>query len=204
MSKEIFFNHIYDAQTSFRVLLNAFSHPGTIYSFDNFSLNLPIKLYKSNAIFALSLFDNNISFNVSYAYDKSVEEYLQLNTSAKVEPLHEADYVFLNGIEDNSDLIKQTKIGELLYPEKNATIILSVNKISSLSFADFNIKLNLTGPGIKDTNSLFVEGLEIQNIETIKLINAEFPLGVDVVITDANNLISSIPRSSTIEIIQNN
>jgi alpha-D-ribose 1-methylphosphonate 5-triphosphate synthase subunit PhnH len=41
MIKEIVFDAVFDAQKSFRLLLDAFSHPGTIYSFDHFEFNQP-------------------------------------------------------------------------------------------------------------------------------------------------------------------
>ena len=63
MNKEVSFDPIFDAQQAFRVLLDAFSHPGTLYSFENYELSHPKELATSNAIIALSLFDNNISLD---------------------------------------------------------------------------------------------------------------------------------------------
>ena len=49
MIKEVSFDPIFDAQQAFRVLLDAFSHPGKIYSFEQYALNQPTELYPSNA-----------------------------------------------------------------------------------------------------------------------------------------------------------
>jgi alpha-D-ribose 1-methylphosphonate 5-triphosphate synthase subunit PhnH len=203
MIKEIVFDAVFDAQKSFRLLLDAFSHPGTIYSFDHFEFNQPNELYKSNVIIALSLFDNNISFHASSSYNLNVENYLHLNASAKIENIETADYVFLNGQNDISNLIDQCKIGDLLYPEKNATIILAVNTISNDKIQQFDCQINLSGPGIQTTKNLYIKGLNLANLETIKSLNAEFPLGVDLILTDAFEKITVIPRSIQIEIIQN-
>jgi alpha-D-ribose 1-methylphosphonate 5-triphosphate synthase subunit PhnH len=100
-------------------------------------------------------------------------------------------------------LIDQCKIGDLLYPEKNATIILAVNTISNDTIQNFDCQINLSGPGIQTTNHLFVKGLNLANLETIKSLNEEFPLGVDLILTDAFEKITVIPRSIQIEIIQN-
>jgi alpha-D-ribose 1-methylphosphonate 5-triphosphate synthase subunit PhnH len=203
MIKEIVFDAVFDAQKSFRLLLDAFSHPGTIYCFDYFELNQPNELYKSNVIIALSLFDNNISFHASSSYNLNVENYLHLNSSAKIENIETADYVFLNGQNDISNLIDQCKIGDLLYPEKNATLILAVNTISNDKIPQFDCQINLSGPGIQTTNNLFIKGLNLANLETIKSLNEEFPLGVDLILTDSFEKITVIPRSIQIEIIQN-
>ena len=203
MIKETVFDAVFDAQKSFRLLMDAFSHPGTIHSFDHFELNQPIEIYKSNVIIALSLFDNNIGFHASSCYNLNVENYLHLNSSAKIENIETADYVFLNGQNDISNLIDQCKIGDLLYPEKNATIILAVNTISNDKIQNFDCQINLSGPGIQTTNHLFVKGLNLANLETIKSLNEEFPLGVDLILTDAFEKITVIPRSIQIEIIQN-
>ena len=68
MIKETVFDAVFDAQKSFRLLMDAFSHPGTIHSFNHFELNQPIEIYKSNAIIALSLFDNNIGSLIRFIY----------------------------------------------------------------------------------------------------------------------------------------
>ena len=115
-----------------------------------------------------------------------------------------ADYVFLNGSSDIAHLINECKIGELSYPEKNATIIISVAQISASTIDDYNFQLILSGPGIKSENILFVHGLSIETIQNIVSLNTEFPLGVDILFTDAFENICSIPRSILLQIIQKN
>ena len=204
MIKEVSFDPIFDSQQAFRVLLDAFSHPGKIYSFEQYALNQPTELYPSNAIVALSLFDNNISFHTASSYNENVATYIHLNTSSNIEVIEKADYVFLNGSSDIAHLINECKIGELSYPEKNATIIISVAQISASPIDDYNFQLILSGPGIKSENILFVHGLSIETIQNIVSLNTEFPLGVDILLTDAFENICSIPRSIVLQIIQKN
>lgn len=204
MIKEVSFDPIFDAQQAFRVLLDAFSHPGTLYSFENYELSQPKELATSNAIIALSLFDNNISFHSDSFYSETVEKYIHLNTSAKIEKIQVADYVFLDGKDSITTQIQACKNGELSYPEKNATLIISVEQLSAMPIANFDCHLTLSGPGIQTEQNVFVKGLAIQNIQTLQIVNAEFPLGVDILLTDTFENICAIPRSIALQIIQNN
>jgi alpha-D-ribose 1-methylphosphonate 5-triphosphate synthase subunit PhnH len=204
MIKEVAFDPIFDAQQAFRVLLDAFSHPGTLFCFENYELSQPKELTTSNAIIALSLFDNNISFHSASFYSETVEKYIHLNTSAKIEKIHEADYVFLNGKDSIKNQIQACKNGELSYPEKNATLIISVEQLSVLPIEHIDCHLTLSGPGIQTEQNVFIKGLAIQNIQTLQIVNAEFPLGVDIILTDTFENICAIPRSIALHIIQNN
>jgi len=53
MIKETAFDIIFDAQSAFRVLLNAFSYPGTTYSFEKVNLSQPASFSYTNALIAL-------------------------------------------------------------------------------------------------------------------------------------------------------
>jgi alpha-D-ribose 1-methylphosphonate 5-triphosphate synthase subunit PhnH len=204
MVKEISFDFIYDAQREFRVLLNAFSHPGILYSFSHYALNTPKELYESNAIIAFTLFDNNISFYAANNYSLEIESYLHLNTNANSSAISKADYVFLNGILNVCEYIKECNKGDLLFPEKSTTIILSVEAISNEPITDFDFQINVEGPGVKHTNTLFIKGIDANNLHKLKNVNSEFPLGIDLILTDSLNNISAIPRSALLEFIQKN
>ena len=104
----------------------------------------------------MSLFDNNVSFHVVDPNNQAlIEEYIHLNTSAKLSSLKEADYIFLDGKDDLTRILKDAKIGELSYPEKNATIIMSAGKLSNRKFENNDCILNLSGPGIENSNLLY-------------------------------------------------
>jgi len=204
MIKETAFDIIFDAQSAFRVLLNAFSYPGTIYSFEKVNLNQPASFSYTNALIALSLFDNNTSFHSKTSYENDVENYIHLNTNAEIAEINKADYLFLNGSKDLSNELLQCKIGELSYPEKNATVIVMVKSLSNHVDFQYDYELRLQGPGIQERKSVFVSGLDIQNIVMLKNINTEFPLGIDLILTDSFENIISIPRSIAIEIFNKN
>jgi alpha-D-ribose 1-methylphosphonate 5-triphosphate synthase subunit PhnH len=133
-----------------------------------------------------------------------IQTYIHLNTNAVIENINSADYVFLNGKELISNFINECKSGDLSYPEKAATLIIKVEQLSVTPIDDFDCKLILSGPGIQSENILFVYGLLIQNIQSIQSLNTEFPLGVDIILTDASENICSIPRSISFQINQNN
>jgi alpha-D-ribose 1-methylphosphonate 5-triphosphate synthase subunit PhnH len=119
MFKESKFDQIFDAQNVFRIILESYSHPGLLYSFDEYKILKQDFWLASNAIIALSLFDNNVSFHVVDPINQPlIEEYIHLNTSAKLSCLKEADYIFLDGKEDLTRILNDAKIGEVSYPEK--------------------------------------------------------------------------------------
>ena len=199
MVKETEFDFVMDAQNAFRILLDAFSHPGIVYNISAFELSIPSGFSKANTLIALSLFDNNISFSVSNNYLKEVESFIMENTNAKHQTAQNADYVFFKGKEDITFLLEECNKGELMFPEKNATIIIEVTQISNQLINEQSIDLKLSGPGIESTNTLFVNGMHPANIELLKVINTEFPLGLDFLLTDELGQICAITRSTIIQ-----
>jgi alpha-D-ribose 1-methylphosphonate 5-triphosphate synthase subunit PhnH len=199
MVKETEFDFIMDAQRAFRIILDAFSHPGMVYNAAAFELSAPAGFSKANTLIALSLFDNNISFSVSNDYANEVELFIMVNTNAKQESFQNADYVFLKGQQDIVSFLDACNKGDLMYPEKNATVIIEVTQISNQPFHNQSINLLLSGPGIENTNNLYVQGIHPANIELLKVINAEFPLGIDILFTDPIGQICAITRSTIIQ-----
>jgi alpha-D-ribose 1-methylphosphonate 5-triphosphate synthase subunit PhnH len=199
MVKETEFDFVMDAQRAFRTLLDAFSHPGIVYNVAAFELSLPNGFSKANTLIALSLFDNNISFSVSNDYSNEVESFIMVNTNARQQSFQNADYVFFKGHQDIVSLLDECNKGDLMYPEKNATVIIEVTQISNQPFHDQSIDLALSGPGIENTNTLYVQGIHPANIDLLKVINTEFPLGIDILITDQIGQICAITRSTIIQ-----
>ena len=61
--------------------------------------------------------------------------------------------------------------------------------VSAVGEDDGEIRLILQGPGIPGKKSISLSGLYPGNLEYVKALNREFPLGVDLMISD--NLVRS-------------
>ena len=107
-----------------------------------------------------------------------------------------ADFVFIPGLQ-SSAFIETLKTGTLSYPEDSATIVANVAIIST-SPINNSLQIILKGPGVKDTETIYVAGLNPAILTDIKEQNQEFPLGIDLILTDTKNRIICIPRSNDI------
>lgn len=196
MLKEIQYDVIHDSQKQYRIILDSFAQPGIVNYFEKEDLNPPKPANKAMANIAMALLNSDTSVFVD-SYFKSFSDYLQLNTSVPNTNVNEAEFIFLHG-NSSTDYISNCNKGELLYPEKGATIIILVDSLNSDTKDCIN--LILKGPGIKTERHLHISGISPQIIDAIKEANASFPLGNEIIITDKNNGFVAIPRSSKIEI----
>jgi len=194
--KEILYNEVSDAQIHFRILLNALAHPGSIYDFPKMELTPPNNIHLASICIGFALMNADVSFAVQNENEVEIAHYLALNTGASIATLEQADYLFTTGNTDPSS-ITSLKTGTLSYPENSATLIIDVNQLSS-SPAINALAIELSGPGIENTTTVYVNGLSSTLLEAIQEQNTEFPLGLDIMLTDNHNQLACIPRSSTI------
>jgi alpha-D-ribose 1-methylphosphonate 5-triphosphate synthase subunit PhnH len=82
-------------------------------------------------------------------------------------------------------------VGTLTNPHPSATIIMETMHLSNES------SLCLSGPGIKTTHSLSVDGSDAW-LEARAYVNKEYPLGMDLIFVDEAANIASIPRTTKI------
>jgi alpha-D-ribose 1-methylphosphonate 5-triphosphate synthase subunit PhnH len=84
--------------------------------------------------------------------------------------------------------------GTIEFPDSGATLFYLAKKINGTD----GINIKLQGPGIKDEISFKISGVDKEDLKTLKSLNSEFPLGLDVIFLDEYNKIVSLPRSSRI------
>ena len=194
--KEILYNEVSDAQIHFRIILNAMAHPGTIYAFQQMELTPPNNINLASVCIGFALMNADVSFAVQNENEVEITQYIALNTGASIATLDQTDYLFITGNEAPS-CIESLKIGTLPYPENSATLIIDVNHLFS-SPSENTLAIELSGPGIENTTTLYINGLSSTLLKTIQEQNTEFPLGLDIMLTDQNNQLACIPRSSKI------
>lgn len=206
--KETKFDIVFDSQRIFRILLDAFAHPGKVGKISDLKIAPPLNISKASAGILFTLLDLEAGFAVSASDKKQrekIEEYFIRNTGSRLKNLESADFILAPG---ELPKLKRIKKGSLEYPDEGATVICSVEKINeprpctqgrgeSLSGVD-SLSLTLSGPGISGKKNLALKGLKKQEVIKIMEANKEFPLGIDFVFTDKKNKFFVLPRSTKI------
>ncbi len=177
-----------EASASFRILLDAMARPGTIH-------NLPVELdsmanlNKGAMLSLLTLADHETPVWLDEHVNTELARYfLRFHCSAKLtEDKSQAMFaVFSSTVDIN--LLDEFPIGTSDYPDASTTLIIQVDNI-------YNGRgLILSGPGIKSTNHLRVDGLDDSIWLWLKRNNARFPLGLDVILA-TDETVAALPRS---------
>jgi alpha-D-ribose 1-methylphosphonate 5-triphosphate synthase subunit PhnH len=192
MESQLIYDEVFDAQEHYRLLLDSLSRPGKINILPLLEIQQPGAINNASALIAFSLLNTDTSFCV--IGDNKMADFIALHTSALNKELQQADYIFISGLQ-NEDFIAELKTGTLSYPEDSATIIADVIEISD-SLISNSLKLTLKGPGIQGSTTVYVSGLNPLILDEIKEKNLEFPLGIDLFLTDKASRVIGIPRSN--------
>jgi alpha-D-ribose 1-methylphosphonate 5-triphosphate synthase subunit PhnH len=193
MQREIQYDEIFDAQEHYRLLLDSMARPGKINVMPRLELTTPPGIQAAGALVGFALLNSDVSFYIDGPSAEEVSRYLLVNTSARPAEAEEADYVYLNGTAA-AEILYRLKTGTLPYPENSATVIAAVEELGG----ETGLALTLSGPGVDGERKLSVTGLDVALLEALVTINAEFPLGIDLVLTDPTGRIACIPRSSRV------
>lgn len=186
-------NQVLITQDAFRVLMDCLARPGKINWLVDPGFTPPPGLSPYSVLILITLLDGETSFTVLPFHDPWIE-YIQHNTGARISNVPGAEYVLVDGSEDIPDIDKVNR-GDLLSPEKGATLLFQVDKIEeSPGAASTGIKLQ--GPGVKGTRDVYISGMGSSHWPRLKQLNREYPLGVDLFIVALDGRVIGIPRSS--------
>ena len=172
-------------QQIFRQLLSCMSLPGTI-------ADLSLYLGESTALMGVlaTLLDNTVTLHDMHALVSQRDRRFLNSPTA---PLPEARFIVANGaIVPDTNL--SPHLGTLASPELGATIVLQGRQLGN-----GELTLSLTGPGIPSAkeNKVALNGFhEGWFVCRQKWISA-FPLGIDVILVDATQVMI-IPRTTQI------
>jgi alpha-D-ribose 1-methylphosphonate 5-triphosphate synthase subunit PhnH len=198
--KENQFDFVHDSQQVFRTLMMTLAFPGT-----NRRLKpIPLSISKPDLDYILqpllTLLDLETSFHV-VCRDKKLQEivsrYLELNTNSEPRKLPQADFILCLDRSLNGRFLELKK-GTLTQPNKSATVLYLLDGLSELPIAEAT-ELSLSGPGIKDRQTVYVCGLDIGELDQWNHYKNEYPLGVDVYLVSRSGDLVGIPRSVNIE-----
>ncbi len=196
LNRESHYDEVFDAQLHFRIILDAMAKPGIIKTIDGVKINPPQGIHHASSLIGFALLNADTCFSSVQLNQKEIAEYLLLNTGAPFVTEASADFIFMDGMQP-AELIASIKFGTLEYPENSATIIIDVEEISD-SMNEGSLSLILSGPGIENQHRVFIKGMGEQIISFRSEVNAEYPLGIDMILTDLNNRMICIPRTSKI------
>jgi alpha-D-ribose 1-methylphosphonate 5-triphosphate synthase subunit PhnH len=195
MTREAQFEEAQNGQQAFRVFLDSMARPGQLRRLDTSKLEPPAGLAGASALLGLCLMDSEVGFHCA-GFTPEVTEYLRVNTNSRVVSAGEAEFVFLRD-SSHLDEVAVAKTGDPEYPELSATLVLQVLALSEQPLAD-SLRIATSGPGVDGVRSFSVGGLETAFLTLLRRTNEEFPLGLDLVLT-CGDAVLSLPRSQRLE-----
>lgn len=188
---------VFQTQQSFRTLMNCMARPGKVGKLDDMKLSgvQDMNTYLITAVY--TLFDREVSFHIGQS-GLEIDKTVQLMTMSSAVSIETCDFLIADGKETIP--MEKLKRGRLEYPDGNATVICQIDKISEhlISGSDTNAKqlqLTLSGPGIKDTIQIFLDGLSSSFISQFVACNDDYPLGIDAILVDWTGNVVCFPRT---------
>jgi alpha-D-ribose 1-methylphosphonate 5-triphosphate synthase subunit PhnH len=184
-----FANPVFDAQATFRAVMDAMARPGTIQPANAGTLP-PQPLSSVAAAVALTLCDHDtpLWLDPPLRQPPAVAKWLGFHSGAPlVDNPTDAHFAL---VADPASLIALENFaqGTQEYPDRSTTLILQV---ASLSTGD---NLLLEGPGIERTGLIAPSPLPRHFVEQWKQNRARFPRGVDLILA-APDGIACLPRT---------
>ena len=196
MIRETTYDAVFDAQTHFRLIMDSMARPGKLNVLNGIAIDPPESLNPAAAFIGLALLNGDVSFYAAHN-PNAIADYFISNTATQPAPADEADFLFLAGT-DSPDALIDAKIGTLTYPDTSATAIIAVTAIHPEPQTGVLPELALTvqGPGVNGQKTVYVQGLNPNLLTALRHKNAEYPLGIDAILTDPQGRICCLPRSN--------
>lgn len=199
--KEDNFDLVHDSQQIFKSMMMATAFPGSIRKLRPIGLAGMSKPHAFALQPLLTLLDLETSYHV-YSLDaqikQSIETYLSTNTTSIPTGPETAGFILC--LEPSAkSLFSSFNRGTLFCPDQGATLIYLVDEITPV----LNLKktsFSLTGPGIRDTVDISVDGLDIKEPLEWEKSREDYPMGIDIFIVSSTGDIIGIPRSVTIHL----
>ncbi|KPB02611.1 phosphonate C-P lyase system protein PhnH [Ahrensia marina] len=183
---------VFDAQKVFNAIMNAMARPGTIADLPELTTApQPFSNTTAAIITALCDADTVLWLDEVAAQNEALKEWITFHTAApQKQQKSEAMFAVLTDKNMSLELADFAQ-GSQEYPDRSTTLIIQVEKLEA------GRGLSLSGPGIKDTCALDIQGLPEEFLDQWRQNNARFPCGVDVILVSETSL-ACLPRTTKI------
>lgn len=188
-----FSNPPLQAQSVFRLVLDAMARPGRIHELDDKLPKAPKPLNDASFAIALTLLDFETPVWLDERFSTpDIIDSLRFHCGCSITAEHHAAAFALIGDPLAMPLLSDFSLGTPDYPDRAATLVI---RTEGLGESD---GLTLRGPGIKDQAHLSVSGLP-ENFEQQWRTNRQnFPNGVDLILTHGRTL-ACLPRTTSLD-----
>ena len=187
-----FTNQATDSNRVFRAALEAMSRPGKIVTVPEFATPDGLNNASTAVLLALADVDTPIWIDPAICTN-AILSHLRFHTGAEItSDVSKAAFVIASADSD-TDYLNELSLGTPEMPHMSATLILLVDGFSDTP------SMVLSGPGIKDKETLGVTPLPKGFLEWAQANQRLFPCGVDTFFASASSL-AALPRSSNIEV----
>ena len=195
MPEDIHRNH----QKNFRVLLEAVGRPGRA---------VRLQALEQNTGFAAALavgqclLDNEVSLCVAGGGNAGALQIALIEaTRARPEEPEKADFIFVTGDESQAQVMR-AKRGSLSFPEQGATLVYCLGLDGGAAIACEHLRIRLSGPGIQAPEGISpgLSPIALSTFQTLKMVNADYPLGVDAFFVAPDGELMALPRSTQIRL----
>lgn len=209
------FDAVRDTQKVFRVLLDALSRPGKLHELPPVGFVFGSARTRSSAFeqfqalgaVLVTLLDHEVTFCLlsqdgqdDVTHDLSIQ--LGNLTASHAVPRDKANYVVTLQAPAPS-LLSQLNPGNLLYPDTSATLICLVPELAARSLSEHTgTLLALDGPGVAERQTVWVADTNATFFNALSTVNAQYPLGFDVIWVTPAGRVAGLPRSSQLTIIE--
>ncbi|MFL5252441.1 MAG: phosphonate C-P lyase system protein PhnH [Rhodopila sp.] len=173
-----------DAQACFRSVLDAMAHPGRICRSP--PVAAPDLLCTASAAVLLALVDQETPLWLD-PVAADAQDWITFHTSAPLTDRASAAFALAFGLPDMTGF----PAGSDEAPETSVTLIVQVRTFSA------GVRLELTGPGLRELAQIQVDGLPADFPVQWAANRALFPRGVDLLLCAGDELLA-MPRSVTV------
>ncbi len=189
-----FQNRVHDAQQTFRALLNALSHPGTLQPIFA-QLQPPQGLTSACAAACLTLLDLETEVWFNSEFDSAITNWLQFHTGCRVSNHPQtANFALIQNIAQMPPL-SSFNWGTAEQPEISTTLLIQLERLNG------GQSIELTGPGIARTKEIKLP-LPASFWQMWTENHSNYPLGVDIFFC-VDNGVMGLPRSTQLKFKEN-
>jgi len=181
-----FADPVHEAQSCFRAVLDAMAHPGRVARISGVTAPLPICVAASAIL--LTLVDHETPLWLDSDAEPA-RKWIEFHCGAPIVATQEAcAFALALSLPD----LNRLPAGTHESPETSATIICHVKSF------DTGKHFRLSGPGLRETASLTVDGLPRDFATIWRKNHALFPRGIDLILC-AGDRLTALPRTVSIE-----